>query len=259
MRILFIGDIVGSPGRNAVVKLLPQLIEEFSLDFAVANAENAAGGSGITDRVAAELFGAGVDVLTSGDHIWKKREIFDFIDGEPRLLRPANFPEGAPGAGWGVFKTKKGAAAGVVNVQGRVFMEPLECPFKAAMKAAETVLRDTRVIIVDMHAEATSEKVALGWYLDGKVSAVLGTHTHIQTADERILPAGTGYITDVGMVGPYDSVIGRRVEDVLARFITAIPTRFDVAQDNVQVHGVVLDIDDRTGKTRSIERIQRKI
>jgi metallophosphoesterase (TIGR00282 family) len=258
MKILFIGDIVGSPGRNAVVKLLPKLKHELSLDFAIANAENAAGGSGITDRVAGELFDAGIDVLTSGDHIWKKREIFDFIDREPRLLRPANFPEGSPGTGWGVFKAKNGRTVGVVNVQGRVFMEALDCPFKAAMKAVETLARDTRIIIVDMHAEATSEKVALGWYLDGKASAVLGTHTHIQTADERILPAGTAYITDVGMVGPYDSVIGRRVEDVLARFITAIPTRFEVAQDNVQIHGVVVDIDEQTGKARSIERIQRK-
>ncbi|MDD2703326.1 MAG: TIGR00282 family metallophosphoesterase [Candidatus Omnitrophica bacterium] len=259
MKILFIGDIVGSPGRNAVSRLLPGLKEELSLDFVAANAENAAGGSGITGRVAAELFDAGADVLTSGDHIWKKREIFDLVDTEPRLLRPVNFPEGSPGAGWGVFKTRKGFTVGVVNVQGRVFMEALECPFKTAMKAVETIARDTRVIIVDMHAEATSEKVALGWYLDGKASAVLGTHTHIQTADERILPSGTAYITDVGMVGPYDSVIGRRVEDVLARFITAIPTRFEVAQDNVQVHGVVLDIDERTGRACSIERIQRKV
>ncbi|MFA5362783.1 MAG: TIGR00282 family metallophosphoesterase [Candidatus Omnitrophota bacterium] len=259
MRLLFIGDIVGSPGRNAVTNLLPGLKEELSLDFVAANAENVAGGSGITDRAAVELFAAGVDVLTSGDHIWKKREIFDFIDREPRLLRPANFPEGSPGAGWGVFRTKKGLAVGVVNVQGRVFMEALECPFKAALKAVETVSRDTRVIIVDMHAEATSEKVALGWYLDGKVSAVLGTHTHIQTADERILPSGTAYITDVGMAGPYDSVIGRRVEDVLARFITSIPTRFEVAQDNVQVHGAVVEIDERTGRAGSIERIQRKV
>jgi len=259
VKILFIGDIVGSPGREAVKKLLPDLKKEYSLDFTIANAENAAGGSGITPKVAEELFSSGLDVLTSGDHIWKKREVFEIINEDGRILRPVNFPAGAPGCGEGVFKTKAGEKIRVINVNGRVFMEPLDCPFRAAIAAQEKLSRETKVIIVDIHAEATSEKVALGWYLDGKVSAVLGTHTHIQTADERLLPEGSAYITDVGMTGPYDSVIGRRVEDVLERFLSAIPTRFEVAEENVQLAGVVLDIDENTGKAKSILRIQRKV
>jgi len=259
MKILFIGDIVGSPGREAVAKLVPQLKKEHSLDFVIANAENAAGGSGITPAVAGELFNSGIDVLTSGDHIWKKREIFEIIREEERILRPLNFPAGAPGRGAAVFSTKKDVKVGVVNVQGRVFMEALECPFRTTSEAVEELAKTTKVIIVDIHAEATSEKVALGWYLDGKVSAVLGTHTHIQTADEKILAKGTAYITDVGMTGPLDSVIGRRVEDVLERFLSCVPIRFEVAQGNVQLHGVVLDIDENSGRARAITRIQEKL
>ncbi len=259
MKILFIGDIVGSPGRGAVKKLLPGLAKEHNLKFIIANAENAAGGSGITPAVAEELFASGVDVLTSGDHIWKKREVFELINQDARILRPLNFPLGAPGNGYGVFPAKGGLKVGVINVNGRVFMEALECPFRTASAAVQDISKDTKVIIVDIHAEATSEKVALGWYLDGKVSAVLGTHTHIQTADERILPQGTAYLTDAGMTGPYDSVIGRRVEDVLERFLTSIPVRFEVASDNVQLHGAVLDIDEKTGKAKSIIRIQEKV
>jgi metallophosphoesterase (TIGR00282 family) len=259
MNILFIGDIVGSPGREAVKKLLPELSKEYKLDFIIANAENAAGGSGITPGVADELFDSGVNVITSGDHIWKKREIFELIAKEERILRPINFPANAPGSGCGVFKTKKGINVGVINAQGRVFMEALECPFKTTSQAQEGLSKETDLIIVDIHAEATSEKVALGWYLDGKVSAVLGTHTHIQTADEKILPKGTAYITDVGMTGPLDSVIGRRVEDVLQRFITAIPVKFEVASGNIQLQGVVIDIDESTGKAKSILRIQKKL
>ncbi|MBM3249986.1 MAG: TIGR00282 family metallophosphoesterase [Candidatus Omnitrophica bacterium] len=258
MKVLFIGDIVGSPGREAVRRLVPELRQGQALDFVIANAENAAGGSGITAKVAEELFSSGVDVLTSGDHIWKKREIFEIINQEPRILRPANFPGGAPGAGCGVFKAHNGRSAGVINVNGRVFMEPLDCPFKAALSCAEEILKKTKVIIVDIHAEATSEKVALGWYLDGKASCVIGTHTHIQTADERVLPKGTAYLTDAGMTGPHDSVIGRRVEDVLERFVTAIPTRFEVASENVQLQGAILDIDDETGRARSIVRVREK-
>lgn len=259
MKILFIGDIVGSPGREAVKKLLPELKKEHSLDFVIANAENAAGGSGITPAVAQELFTLGINVLTSGDHIWKKREIFEIISKEERILRPVNFPQDVPGRGEGLFKIKSGFKIGVVNVQGRVFMEALECPFRSIRQAQELLSKETKVIIVDVHAEATSEKVALGWYLDGLVSAVLGTHTHIQTADERILPQGSAYITDVGMTGPLDSVIGRRTEDVLQRFITSVPTRFEVAKENIQLQGVALDIDEETGKARSIIRIQRKV
>jgi 2',3'-cyclic-nucleotide 2'-phosphodiesterase len=259
MKILFIGDIVGRPGREAIQKLLPELKQEYNLQFIIANAENVAGGSGITRRVAEELFESGINVLTSGDHIWKKREIFEFINQEERILRPANFPAGAPGRGFSAFKARDGLKVGVINVNGRVFMEALECPFRSALAATEALSKETNIIIVDIHAEATSEKVALGWYLDGKTSAILGTHTHIQTADERILPSGAAYITDVGMTGPYDSVIGRRTGDVLERFLTSIPTRFEVAGENIQLHGAVLDIDENTGKARSITRIQRKL
>jgi metallophosphoesterase (TIGR00282 family) len=258
MKILFIGDIVGSPGRQAVKDLLPGLSKEHNLDFVVANAENAAGGSGITPRVAQELFSAGVDVLTSGDHIWKKRDVFEIIDQEEKILRPLNFPGQAPGRGAGVFK-KKGKTIGVINIQGRVFMEALECPFRSARQAREELAKETKVLLLDIHAEATSEKIAMGWYLDGLVSAVVGTHTHIQTADERILPGGTAYITDTGMTGPYDSVIGRQTQDVLQRFLTCVPTRFEVATENVQLHGVLLDIDEDTGRARNITRIQKKL
>jgi len=259
MKILFIGDIVGAPGREAIKKLLPGLIKEYWLDFVIANAENAAGGSGITPKVAEELFGYGINVLTSGDHIWKKRDIFEIINQEERILRPLNFPSGAPGRGFNTYKTKDGRKVGVVNVNGRVFMDALECPFKTTILAQEELSKETNIIIVDIHAEATSEKIALGWYLDGKVSAILGTHTHIQTADEKILPKGSAYLTDAGMTGPYDSVIGRKIEDVLERFLTSIPVRFEVAQENIQLHGAVLDIDEKTGKAKSILRIQKKV
>jgi len=259
MKILFIGDIVGSPGREAVTKLVPQLKKEHGLGFVIANAENAAGGSGITPQVAEELFHSGIDVLTSGDHIWKKREIFEIIQQEERILRPLNFPLGAPGRGAAVFNAQNGSKVGVINVQGRVFMEALECPFRTAAEAAAELVQNTKIIIVDIHAEATSEKVALGWYLDGRVSAVLGTHTHVQTADEKILPKGTAYITDAGMSGPCDSVIGRKVQDVLERFLSCVPVRFEVAQDNIQLHGVLLDIDENSGKAKTITRIQQKL
>ncbi len=260
MKILFIGDIVGSPGREAVRKILPELKKEHRLNFVIANAENAAGGSGITAKVSQELFDSGISVLTSGDHIWKKSDVFQIIDKDERILRPVNFPSGAPGRGYGVFRSENGNKVGVVNVQGRVFMDGLlECPFKASRQAVESLLQDTKIIIVDIHAEATSEKVALGWYLQDLASAVAGSHTHIQTADEKILPSGCAYITDAGMTGPYDSVIGRRVEDVLKKFLTAVPTRFEVASDNVQLHGVVVDIDDKTGRAKSITRVQKRL
>lgn len=259
MKILFIGDIVGSPGREAIKKLVSPLRQELKIDFVIANAENASGGSGITAKVSDELFACGVDALTSGDHIWKRPEIFELINRQERILRPLNFPSGAPGRGAAVFKAKNGLKVGVINVNGRVFMEALECPFRGALKAAEELAAETKIIILDIHAEATSEKIALGWYLDGKVSAIFGTHTHIQTADEKILPKGTAYITDVGMTGPYDSVIGRRVEDVLTRFLSSIPVKFEVAQENIQLHGAIVEIDEKTGKARSILRIQEKV
>ena len=259
MKILFIGDIVGKPGRDAIKALLPELVKEHGLDFIIANAENSAGGSGITPQTAQELFSYGVDVITSGDHIWKKKDVLEIIRSDNRILRPVNYPEGAPGQGACLFKTKKGIKLGVVNVVGRVFMEALDCPFRAAALAVEGLLKNTKIIIVDIHAEATSEKVALGRYLDGKVSAVLGTHTHIQTADEKILPRGTAYITDVGMTGPCDSVIGRRVEDVLERFITCVPVKFEIAEKDIQVQGAVVQIDEETGKSVSITRVQKKL
>jgi hypothetical protein len=260
MKILFIGDIVGSPGRDAIEKLLPGLKKEHGLDFIIANAENAAGGSGITPKIARDLFSLGVDVITAGDHIWKKKEIFEIIAQERHILRPANFPPPCVGVGGAVYETASGAKIGVISILGRVFMGPFpECPFKTARSEYDKLSKETKVIIVDIHAEATSEKVALGWYLDGLASAVLGTHTHVQTADEKILPRGCAYITDVGMTGPVDSVIGRKVEDVLERFITQMPTRFEIASDNIQLQGVVVEIDEVTGKAKAILRVQKKV
>ena len=259
MNILFIGDIVGSPGRNAVKEILPRLKNKYALDFVIANAENASGGSGLTPKSAQELFSYGIDVLTNGDHVFKKREIIEAFGSEKRMLRPANFPAMVPGKGGNVFETAGGKKVGVINVAGRVFMPPLDCPFTSARGLVEGILKETNIIIVDIHAEATSEKVAFGWFLDGVASAVVGTHTHIQTADERILPRGTAYITDVGMCGPMDSVIGRRIEDVLERFLTQIPAHFNVAEENVQMHGVLLDIDAGSGKAKNITRIQERL
>ncbi len=258
MRILFIGDIVGSPGRKIVQSALGKLREKYAIDAVIANGENAAGGSGLTPGIVNELTGNGVDVITSGDHIWKRKEIYDFLEETDRLIRPANYPSGVPGKGATVVDIKGAGKLGVINMIGRVFMEAVDCPFDAARKAVDAVKAETPVIVVDMHAEATSEKVAMGWYLDGEVSAVIGTHTHIQTADEKILPGGTAYITDCGMTGPYDSVIGRKKEQILTRFITQLPTRFELASEGVEMHGVVVEVDGKTGKALSIERVQEK-
>lgn len=259
MKILFIGDIVGKPGRQIVAALLPKLKAEFQLDFVVANAENAAGGSGITSPVADELFKCGIDLLTSGDHIWKKKEILEIIDKTRRILRPANYPETTPGVGSCTLESRSGVTVGVINLVGRVFMQPAECPFQTAKREIEKLKKETPLILVDIHAEATSEKIALGYFLDGLVSAVIGTHTHIQTADEKILPKATAYITDLGMTGPYNSVIGQRIDQIIQRFLTGMPTRFEVATEDIQLHGVVLDVDSKTGRANSIERIQRKL
>ncbi|MFH1995766.1 MAG: TIGR00282 family metallophosphoesterase [Candidatus Omnitrophota bacterium] len=259
MKILFIGDIVGSPGRKAIKELLPKIKNRENIDFVIANCENAAGGSGITGPTADELFKNKIDVLTSGDHIWKKKEIVERIDADTRILRPANYPSGSPGFGAAVFESRGGVKIGVVNLIGRIFMQALDCPFKAAKQEIARIKDAASVIIVDVHAEATSEKIALGWYLDGLVSAVLGTHTHVQTADEKILPEGTAFISDVGMTGPFDSVIGRKKEQVLTRFITQMPARFEMAENDIQLHGVVIDIDENSGKARSILRIQEKL
>jgi metallophosphoesterase (TIGR00282 family) len=256
MRILFIGDIVGSPGREACGALIPKIKKAKKADFIIANAENAAGGSGVTEKIADELTGYGIDVITSGDHIWKRKDIIEVLDLHPNILRPANYPPGAPGTGCRVIKSWDGAAVGVINLVGRVFMEPVECPFRAAAQAVEELCKETKIILLDMHAEATSEKIAMGWYLDGRVSAVVGTHTHVQTADERVLPQGTAYITDVGMTGPHDSVIGRKKEQILTRFLTQLPTRFEMAEDDVQLNGAIIDVNEKTGKARSIERVR---
>ena len=259
VKILFIGDIVGEPGRRAVEKLLPKIKKREGVEFVVANAENVAGGSGVTPALADELFDHGVDVLTSGDHIWKRKEIIEKLDSDRRLLRPANYPAGVPGFGATVVASESGIEVGVVNLLGRVFMQPVECPFRVVKEEIGRMKSKTRIIIVDIHAEATSEKIALGWYLDGLVSAIVGTHTHVQTADEKILPGGTAFIADAGMTGPFDGVIGRKKEQILTRFITALPTRFEMAEGDIQLHGAVIDIDDKTGKADSIKRIQEKL
>ncbi len=243
MKILFIGDVVGKPGRRAVRELLPGIVEEHRIDFVIANCENAAAGFGVTPEIVEELYAAHIDVLTSGNHIWDKREVMAFVDDCESLLRPANYPEGAPGRGSLVMPSPGGIPIGVINLAGRVFMRPLDCPFRTAEREIEKLKKKTKIIIVDMHAEATSEKIAMGWYLDGRVTAVMGTHTHVQTADERILPGGTGYITDVGMTGPFDSVIGIKKDAILQRFLLQIPNKFDVAKGDVRLQGVTVDID----------------
>jgi metallophosphoesterase (TIGR00282 family) len=257
MRILILGDVMGRPGRRAVAALVPSLMKEESIDLAIANAENAAGGMGVDLKSAGELFGTGIHVLTSGNHIWKKKEIFPYLDSKPNLIRPANYPQGAPGRGWCEWQNPRGLSALVINIQGRVFMpNHVDDPFRCL----DVILKEhgghSPVVIVDVHAEATSEKNALGWYLDGRASVVFGTHTHIQTADERILPAGTAYITDLGLCGPFDSVIGMEKETVIRGFITQLPRKFEVAQDNVVLQGIVVDVDERSGKARGIKRVR---
>ncbi len=256
MQILFIGDIVGKPGRDAVAFLLPDLNKEYRFDLVIANAENASGGRGLTKDVAQELFDYGIHFLTMGNHVWDQKEIVKFIDDERRLIRPANYPKGVPGKGYG-FVIQNGIKAGIINLSGRIFLQPLENPFTMVMAIINTLAIETPVIIVDFHAEATSEKVALGWLLNGKASAVLGTHTHIQTADARILDQGTAYITDVGMTGPRDSVLGVKKEIVINNFLTQMPARFEVAGGVVQLNAVILDIDEKTGKARQITPVQR--
>jgi hypothetical protein len=255
MKILFIGDIVGKPGRRAVRDLLPEIIFQHRIDFVIANCENAAAGFGVTRDVVEELYGNRINVLTSGNHIWDKREISEFIGDYETLLRPANFPEGSPGWGSVIRSDSSGISCGVINLMGRVFMKAIDCPFRVAEREIEKMKKYTKTIIIDMHAEATSEKEAMGWFLDGRVSAVLGTHTHVQTADESILPGGTAYITDAGMTGPFNSIIGIRKDAVIERFLTQIPNKFDVAKDDVRLQGVVIDVDGKSGKAAGIERL----
>ena len=255
MNILFIGDIVGRPGREMVRKGLRGLIERYDVDLVIANAENSANGFGVTKEIGDTLLEWGVDVMTSGNHIWDKREAIDYIATEPRLLRPANYPAGVPGRGSYVAQTGDGRAVGVINAMGRVFMLNIDDPFQVVLKEIEAIRHRTRVIIVDFHAEATSEKMAMGWHLDGKVTAVFGTHTHVQTADERILPNGTAYLTDAGMTGPHDSIIGMEREPSLARFLNAMPSRFEPATGNPRLNGVVVEADDKTGRASRVTRL----
>jgi metallophosphoesterase (TIGR00282 family) len=256
MKILFIGDIVGKGGREILSKYLTTIREEESIDFVIGNGENAAGGMGITPKIAEELLDFGIDVITSGNHIWKSKGISEFIDKDQRVLRPANYPEGVPGKGWEIYEAPGRESIAVLNLEGRIFMRNLECPFRAAVHALKKIKKKTQLIVVDFHAEASSEKMALGWYLDGKVSSVVGTHTHVQTADERILPNGTGYITDVGMTGPTDSVIGIKKEIAIERFLTQMPLPFNVAQEGLEIQGVILELDSRTGWTCKINRLK---
>lgn len=256
MRILFIGDIVGKPGRRALEILLDKVISDHRVDFTVANGENAAGGIGMTPAIAGEIFELGIQVITTGNHIWAKKEIISYLEEEPRILRPANYPPGVPGRGAGVFDAGNGTKVAVLNLEGRVFMKHLDCPFRAGEHWAEDLGKKAKIILVDFHAEATSEKLALGWFLNGKVSALVGTHTHVQTSDERILDGGTAFVTDVGMTGPQASVIGVRKEVALDRFLTQIPWKYDVASEDVELQGVMIDVDPVTGKAFGIERIR---
>lgn len=255
MKLLFIGDIIGKPGRELVRKGLRALVDAHDIDLVIANVENAAAGFGITKDIGDAMLEYGVDVMTSGNHIWDKKEAIDYIAREPRLLRPANYPAGVPGRGSCLAETRDGRAVGVINVMGRVFMLDIDNPFAVVQKEIDALRSRTKVIFVDMHAEATSEKMAMGWHLDGKVTAVIGTHTHVPTADTRLLPGGTAYQTDAGMTGPYDSIIGMEREPALARFLNAMPSRFEPATGNPRLNGVIVEADDKTGLATGITRL----
>ncbi len=252
MNILFIGDIFASAGRGIVAEQAHRMVEEHQIDLTIANAENAAGGFGVTPQIADQLLGCGVDILTSGNHIWDKKEIYEYLERQPLLLRPANYAPGLPGAGMRIVEARNGVKCAVINLQGRTHMPPIDCPFRKADELLGTVPGGLKVRFVDFHAEATSEKVAMGWYLDGKVSAVVGTHTHIPTADARVLPGGTAYQTDVGMTGPYDSIIGVDKDLVLRKFLTSMPVKMQAAVGRVELHAVVVEVDPVSGKAKSI-------
>jgi metallophosphoesterase (TIGR00282 family) len=255
LRILFIGDIVGRPGRDLIRHGISRLIDHLGSDLVIANVENAAAGYGVTREIGEALLGYGIDVMTTGNHVWDRREAIDYIGTEPRLLRPANYPAGTPGNGSYLARTALGRPVGVVNVMGRVFMANLDDPFVTVTREIEALRQRTRVIVVDVHAEATSEKLAMGWFLDGQVTAVFGTHTHVQTADEQILPGGTAYLTDVGMTGPHDSIIGMEKAAVIEKFRTGMPVRLEAATGNPRLNGVVITADERTGRALTIERL----
>ncbi|MEO7272410.1 MAG: TIGR00282 family metallophosphoesterase [Vicinamibacterales bacterium] len=255
MRILFVGDIFGKPGREIARRAIPALVARDNLDFVIANVENSASGFGVTGDIADAILGYGVDVMTTGNHIWDKKEVLDYIPRQAKLLRPGNFPPGTPGRGSYVGRTRTGEPVGVLNLMGRVFMSPLDDPFALALKEIEQLRAKARVIFVDFHAEATSEKKAMGWHLDGRVTAVAGTHTHVQTADERLLPKGTAYITDAGMTGPHDSIIGVTIDAALSRFVTGLPSKFEAATGGARLNAVIVTADPATGKATAIERI----
>ena len=256
IKILFVGDIVGKPGRRITQQSIPRLIELHRIDLVIANVENAAGGNGITRETAEELLDADINVMTTGNHVWDKKEALEYIELEQRLIRPANFPHGVPGRGSYVTRTTNGTPVGIVNVMGRVFMNPLDNPFHVVQREISAVRdKGARLVLVDFHAEATSEKIAMGWHLDGKVTAVVGTHTHVQTADARILHKGTAYITDVGMTGPHDSIIGVAIQPVLKRFIDGMPVRFETASKNSRINAVIVTADAETGRAESIESL----
>jgi metallophosphoesterase (TIGR00282 family) len=260
MRLVFLGDVVGRPGRRAIARMLPPLRGSERVDFVIANVENASGGKGIDPDSAEELRDAGVDVLTTGNHVWRNPGIVPYMQESSRLLRPLNFARGVPGRGWTVQSARgSGGAVAVLNLIGRVFMEPSECPFRAAEDVLAELRRQATVVFVDMHGEATSEKVGMGRFLDGRVSAVVGSHTHVQTADEAILPGGTAYLTDAGMCGPEDSVLGMKTEPVLRRFLTQMPARFDVATGPVLVQGAMIDVDDASGRATGIRRLRERV
>jgi len=260
VRILYIGDIFGRPGRNIVKERLPELVSEYAPDLILANGENAAAGFGITPKLVDELLGLGIAVLTTGNHIWDKKEIYPYLaeHADGPLLRPANYPPQVPGRGLYVGKTRAGLEFAVINLQGRVFMPPIDCPFRTVDNLLEMVPETVKIRFVDMHAEATSEKLAMGWYLNGRVTAMVGTHTHIPTADEKVLPGGTAYITDLGMTGPYESIIGVEKDTVIRKFLSQIPERFEVAKGDVRLCGVLVEADRQTGRAVSIKRIDRK-
>ncbi len=258
MNVLLVGDVIGKPGRQLLEMFLPALIQEHQLDLIIANGENAAHGFGITEETADQLYRTGVDILTSGNHIWDKKEILEYISKESRLLRPANYPANVPGKGYTITRTRSGLKAGVINLQGRIFMGPSDDPFAIGMQIVERIRKETPIIFVDMHGEASSEKQAMGWYLDGKVTAVFGTHTHVPTADLRILPAGTAYVTDIGMSGPYDSVIGIDKDQIVQKFLDQMPTRFEVAKENPILETVLVRLNPENGHAISMERITRK-
>lgn len=256
MKILFLGDVVGRGARKLLRTQLRRIRAEKSVEFVIANGENAAGGRGIDPDSLEEMYDAGVDVITSGNHIWQHRSLLPYLDREDRLLRPYNFAEVCPGHGWTIVEAKNGVRVGVLNLIGRVFMGSYDCPFRAADAVLDGPGRDAQIVVVDMHAEATSEKVGMGWYLDGRVAAVLGTHTHVQTADERVLPEGTAHLTDAGMCGPTDSVIGMRKKEVLERFVSQRPARFEVAKGPVVLQGAFIEVDPQKGRALSIERLR---